>query len=192
MYIIIYLVLWNRFFSTTCKVQLGVTKMKMISCCQVGRALLHLATQPFYRSAAVSYDGHRALHFACAYKAIDVHGRLRYEQHVVHERRPVHAVRYYSQATNSLKNNAASIFDAAIDAVHPEKMVKRVLQVHGNKFVVKGKEYHVNSNVYIAAFGKAVLGMVRAAEEVLQPHIVRGIASVPLGIQDTFHKAGKT
>ena len=40
----------------------------------------------------------------------------------------------------------------------------------------------------MAAFGKAVLGMIRAVEELLGDHIVRGVASVPHGIRETLIK----
>ena len=40
--------------------------------------------------------------------------------------------------------------------------------------------------MYVAAFGKAVLGMIRAVEEVVGEHIVRGVASVPHGIRETL------
>ncbi|ELU09068.1 hypothetical protein CAPTEDRAFT_121863, partial [Capitella teleta] len=45
--------------------------------------------------------------------------------------------------------------------------------------------------VYIVAFGKAVLGMVRAAEDVLEDHIAEGIASVPVGSQEDMRRVGK-
>ena len=40
--------------------------------------------------------------------------------------------------------------------------------------------------MYVAAFGKAVLGMIRAVEDIVGDHIVRGVASVPFGIQETL------
>lgn len=39
----------------------------------------------------------------------------------------------------------------------------------------------VYSNVKVVAFGKAVLGMLEALEELLGDHLVGGIASVPVG-----------
>ena len=42
--------------------------------------------------------------------------------------------------------------------------------------------------MYVAAFGKAVLGMIRAVEDLLGEHIVRGVASVPHGIRETLSK----
>lgn len=38
------------------------------------------------------------------------------------------------------------------------------------------------------AFGKAVLGMVAAAEGLLGNHVVEGVASVPVGAVDTARK----
>ncbi|EDO29481.1 predicted protein, partial [Nematostella vectensis] len=51
---------------------------------------------------------------------------------------------------------------------------------------VQGSEYMVYKNVYVVAFGKAVLGMARAVEDVLGHNIIRGVASIPCGLQDAI------
>ena len=57
----------------------------------------------------------------------------------------------------------------------------------GENFLhISGQSYPLRKNVYVAAFGKAVLGMVRAVEEVVGDHLVKGIASVPKGIRETL------
>ncbi len=43
-------------------------------------------------------------------------------------------------------------------------------------------------NIKVAAFGKAVLGMVAAVEHVLGNHVVGGVASVPVGAMETAQK----
>ena len=55
-----------------------------------------------------------------------------------------------------------------------------------NNLMIAGRFYKVDRNVRIAAFGKAVSGMVRAAEDILGDHIVEGIAIVPVGTRQTF------
>ena len=57
--------------------------------------------------------------------------------------------------------------------------------------MIDGRFYKLNNNVYIAAFGKAVAGMVRAAEDVLGDNIVGGFASIPVGLTDTMRKNDK-
>lgn len=65
-------------------------------------------------------------------------------------------------------------------------IVSDALHLDGSILHVNGQQYTVNSNVHIAAFGKAVAGMVRAAEDVFGDNVNDGIASVPFGIQKTL------
>ena len=44
-------------------------------------------------------------------------------------------------------------------------------------------------NVKVIAFGKAVLGMVSAVEDVVGSHITEGIASVPVGSLEVARQA---
>nr|XP_054752241.1 glycerate kinase-like [Lytechinus pictus]XP_054752243.1 glycerate kinase-like [Lytechinus pictus] len=85
-----------------------------------------------------------------------------------------------------LRQSAREIFEAGVEAVLPSQMVKDALCFEGSRLCVNGQEYAVNKNVHIAAFGKAVAGMVRAAEDILGDEVVDGIASVPFGIQKTL------
>lgn len=55
------------------------------------------------------------------------------------------------------------------------------MQCEGNELNVCGLQLDLKQNVVVLAFGKAVLGMVEAVEDVLGDHIRAGIASVPLG-----------
>lgn len=48
--------------------------------------------------------------------------------------------------------------------------------------------FKLNHNVYIVAFGKAACGMSRAAETVLSNHLVKGIASIPVGSLEILKK----
>eukprot|EP00041_Stephanoeca_diplocostata_P004289 m.42429 g.42429 ORF g.42429 m.42429 type:complete len:75 (+) comp15027_c0_seq6:205-429(+) len=65
-----------------------------------------------------------------------------------------------------LRRDAEAIFDASIEAVLPRKLVERSLKRSGNELTVLGSGVTVKlkKNVYIYAFGKAVLGMVRLLE----------------------------
>jgi glycerate kinase len=61
---------------------------------------------------------------------------------------------------------------------------------------VRGREYALDHNVKVVAFGKAVLGMLDALESLLGDHIIAGVASVPMGssekrYNDTFHNVNR-
>ena len=85
-----------------------------------------------------------------------------------------------------LKSDAQTIFRASLNAVSPQEMVKSNLFFHQNILTIKEREYTVDKNVSVVAFGKAVLGMAKAVDDILGDQIVRGVASVPVGLQDVI------
>ncbi|KAL9973243.1 hypothetical protein ACROYT_G019670 [Oculina patagonica] len=89
-----------------------------------------------------------------------------------------------------LKSDAQTIFGAALSAVSPQEMVKNNLLFHQNILSVKEREYAVDKNVSVVAFGKAVLGMAKAVDDILGDQIVRGVASIPVGLPDVIKASG--
>lgn len=85
-----------------------------------------------------------------------------------------------------LKSDAQTIFRASLSAVSPQEMVKNNLLFHQNILSIKEREYTVNKNVFVVAFGKAVLGMTKAVDDILGDQIVRGVASIPVGLPDAI------
>lgn len=85
-----------------------------------------------------------------------------------------------------LKSDAQTIFRASLSAVSPQEMVKSNLLFHQNILTIKEREYAVDKNVSVVAFGKAVLGMAKAVDDILGDQIVRGVASVPVGLPDVL------
>lgn len=85
-----------------------------------------------------------------------------------------------------LKSDAQTIFRASLSAVSPHEMVKSNLLFHQNILTIKEREYAVDKNVSVVAFGKAVLGMAKAVDDILGDQIVRGVASVPVGLPDVI------
>lgn len=81
-----------------------------------------------------------------------------------------------------LKSDAQTIFQASLSAVSPQEMVKNNLLFHQNILSIKEREYAVDKNVSVVAFGKAVLGMAKAVDDILRDQIVRGVASIPVGL----------
>ncbi|NWH81953.1 GLCTK kinase, partial [Piaya cayana] len=95
--------------------------------------------------------------------------------------------------TMSLREHALSLFRCAVGTVQPASMLKRAVKLQGDgcpQLLVKGQVFPVKRNLYLVGFGKAVLGMAAAAEEILGDHLVRGIINVPLGIQESLQRAG--
>ena len=77
--------------------------------------------------------------------------------------------------------HARDIYKEAVNSVEPRQMVENVLLYDSAKSVltVQDKSYQLDRNVYVVGFGKAVLGMARAVEDVLGEHVVQGILSIP-------------
>ena len=90
-----------------------------------------------------------------------------------------------------LHEHAIDIHNTAVTSVLPRAMVDNALKRDGDRLKVGDCWHTLQHNVHVVAFGKAVIGMVRAAEEALGDHIVGGIASIPLGIQDSLKQLGK-
>ncbi|XP_014814944.1 PREDICTED: glycerate kinase isoform X1 [Calidris pugnax] len=93
----------------------------------------------------------------------------------------------------SLREHALSLFRSAVGTVRPAPMLKRAVKLQGDgcpQLLVKGQAFPVKRDLYLVGFGKAVLGMAAAAEEILGDHLVRGIINVPLGIQESLQRAG--
>ncbi|XP_071295942.1 glycerate kinase [Agelaius tricolor] len=93
----------------------------------------------------------------------------------------------------SLREHALSLFRGALGTVRPAPMLRRALKLQGDgcpQLLVKGQAFPLKRDLYLVGFGKAVLGMAAAAEEILGDHLTRGIINVPLGIQESLQRAG--
>lgn len=109
---------------------------------------------------------------------------------------PPHQAEQLSLATlgsMSLCEHALSLFRSAVGTVRPAPMLKRALKLQGEgcpQLLVNSRAFPLKRGLYLVGFGKAVLGMAAAAEEILGDHLVRGIINVPLGIQESLQRAG--
>ncbi|KRZ92038.1 Glycerate kinase [Trichinella sp. T8] len=92
------------------------------------------------------------------------------------------------------KEIALELFKAACECVNPEILVAENLIYKKNPdriFIPSRHEHYVlNNNVYIVGFGKAAFGMCQKAAEIVDEHLVRGIASVPVGTMEQRLKSG--
>ncbi|KFQ33690.1 Glycerate kinase, partial [Merops nubicus] len=92
-----------------------------------------------------------------------------------------------------LQEHALALFRSAVGTVRPAPMLQRAVKLQEDgcpQLLVKGRAFPVKKDLYLVGFGKAVLGMAAAAEEILGDHLTRGIINVPLGIQGSLQRAG--
>ncbi|KAL1237085.1 Glycerate kinase [Trichinella pseudospiralis] len=86
------------------------------------------------------------------------------------------------------------LFKAACESVKPEILVAEnlIYETNPDRIFIpsNGKSYVLNNNVYIVGFGKAAFGMCQKAAEIVGKHLVRGIASVPVGTMEQRLKSG--
>jgi hydroxypyruvate reductase len=91
---------------------------------------------------------------------------------------------------NFLRGDAASIREAAIEAVRPEALVRRRLALADDAVLVDGRPFDpavtIGGRTVVVGGGKAAAGMAAAIEQLLAPaiaagHPVTGLVSVPVG-----------
>lgn len=90
-----------------------------------------------------------------------------------------------------MDSRAREVFAAAVEAVQPDSVVRKGLERKGDWVCVDGHQFALKRNLHLVGFGKAVLGMAAEAERIVGDHLVRGIISVPHGIQQTLRRHGK-
>lgn len=79
------------------------------------------------------------------------------------------------------------IIKHTLSAVNPYQLLKSALFYNGgNVLCVGDREYKLQQNVKLIAAGKAVGGMVRAVQDLIGDHIIKGVVSLPQGYRDTF------
>ncbi|KAJ3602940.1 hypothetical protein NHX12_030684 [Muraenolepis orangiensis] len=91
----------------------------------------------------------------------------------------------------SLEARAREVFSAAVDSVQPDVVVRRSMERKDNSLIIDGHTFVLRNNLHLVGFGKAVLGMAAEAERILGDHLVKGVISVPHGIQETLRCHGK-
>ncbi|EHB01786.1 Glycerate kinase [Heterocephalus glaber] len=93
----------------------------------------------------------------------------------------------------ALSEQARQLFESAVGAVQPGPMLQRALSLDpdGRQLKVRDRSFQLQQNLYLVGFGKAVLGMAAAVEELLGQHLVQGVISVPKGIRAAMEHAGK-
>lgn len=93
----------------------------------------------------------------------------------------------------ALGEQAQHLFESTVGAVLPGPMLHRALSLDPSSGLLKVRDrsFQLRQNLYLVGFGKAVLGMAAAAEELLGQHLVQGVISVPKGIRAAMERAGK-
>ncbi|XP_060621831.2 glycerate kinase [Anolis sagrei] len=94
----------------------------------------------------------------------------------------------------TLREHGLHFFRSAIGTVLPGPMLKRALVLDTKsscpRLLLRDQSFELRRNLYLVGFGKAVLGMAAAAEDILGDYLVRGVISVPRGIQETLQHRG--
>ncbi|XP_020484641.1 glycerate kinase [Labrus bergylta] len=91
----------------------------------------------------------------------------------------------------SMDSRARLVFAAAVEAVQPDTIVRQSIKRKEDSVTIDGHKFTLKHNLHLVGFGKAVLGMAAEAEKLLGDHLVKGLISVPKGIQQTLQEHGK-
>ncbi|XP_069822701.1 glycerate kinase [Dendropsophus ebraccatus] len=95
----------------------------------------------------------------------------------------------------TLQDDAHRIFWSAVSAVLPPRMLQRALTVKdiagSSVLECGGRTFPLEKNLYLVGFGKAVLGMAAAVEQIVGNHLVEGVISIPQGMEESLKQAGK-
>lgn len=83
------------------------------------------------------------------------------------------------------------MFAAAVESVQPDTVVRQSIERRDDSVVISGQKFTLKHNLHLVGFGKAVLGMAAEAERIVGDHLVKGIISVPHGIQQTLRQHGR-
>ncbi|KAL3266767.1 hypothetical protein HHI36_010926 [Cryptolaemus montrouzieri] len=77
------------------------------------------------------------------------------------------------------------LFRVSVDAVQPYKLIIDSVKLEKGHLTVKGVNYPLRKPVHIVGFGKAVLEMAIALEDILGSYLQMGIISIPQGILES-------
>ncbi|XP_072308610.1 glycerate kinase [Eucyclogobius newberryi] len=91
----------------------------------------------------------------------------------------------------SLDSRVREVFATAVRAVQPDTVVRQSIQRREDVITIDGHKLTLKNNLHLVGFGKAVLGMAAEVERLLSDHLVKGILSVPHGIQESLRQHGK-
>lgn len=91
----------------------------------------------------------------------------------------------------SMDSRARGVFAAAVEAVQPDTVVRQSIERKKDSVIIDGHKFTLKNNLHLVGFGKAVLGMAAEAERIVGDHLVKGVISVPHGIQQTSQQHGK-
>ncbi|TKS71284.1 Glycerate kinase [Collichthys lucidus] len=91
----------------------------------------------------------------------------------------------------SMDSRARGVFAAAVEAVQSDTVVRQSIERKEDCVIIDGHKFTLKHNLHLVGFGKAVLGMAAEAERIVGDHLVKGIISVPHGIQQTMKQHGK-
>lgn len=83
------------------------------------------------------------------------------------------------------------MFAAAVEAVQPDTVIRQSVDRKDDSVIIDGHKFSLGHNLHLVGFGKAVLGMAAETERIMGDHLVKGVISVPQGIQQNLQQHGK-
>lgn len=83
-------------------------------------------------------------------------------------------------------NQLRAIYVSAVEAVDPKRLIYDNLVFENNNLKYKNYTHEFSKPCYVVGFGKAVLGMALALDEILTDNILMGIVIVPVGTFTRF------
>lgn len=94
------------------------------------------------------------------------------------------------RTTSELRRQAKDIFDHALKAVDPARLIRENVKLDGQILNVAEKEYNLRDTgrVFLIAIGKAAAPMAQALEEILENRLDTGIVVVKYGYALSFKK----
>ncbi len=99
--------------------------------------------------------------------------------------RPLQILRNTPQSPEEsrLRSDAVALIEAALDAVNPERAIRRLMQVRGDKLLVGGRVYPLAEyeRVSVVGAGKASATMAQAVEGILGDRIHQGLVITKYG-----------
>lgn len=81
------------------------------------------------------------------------------------------------------------IFQDGIKAVLPYNLIKNQVKIVDDRLHVGNENFALLKNIYLVGFGKAVMGMAIALEDILGDRLKKGIVSIPKGSKNDIWKS---
>jgi hydroxypyruvate reductase len=89
-----------------------------------------------------------------------------------------------------MREHALAIFNAAVSAVQPSRLLQKSIQLHDNTILLQGKAFSLAEwdNIFVIGAGKASAAMAVEIEKIIGEHIKKGIIVTKYGHELALQK----